>query len=113
MTAEVKTTVKSAAKTAGKAVEKAAGKIAEKTKAPAKKPVAPKKAVVGGGTYLQIGDGELDCAALRAKALQDAESRLATGTKLTGLDVYIKPEDGKAYYVAKSKDGEAEGSVDL
>lgn len=78
-------------------------------KAPVKK-AAPAKAPVVEEVYVQFGGEEWKVTELseRAKAAYLAEGHRASGIKK--MAVYVKPEEGKAYYVINDKES---GSVDL
>ena len=78
-------------------------------KAPVKK-AAPAKAPLVEEVYVQFGGEEWKVADLteRAKAAYLAEGHRASGIKK--LAVYVKPEEGKAYYVVNDKES---GSIDL
>lgn len=90
------------------AVEKAAAKpkTAKAKKQPAAK-AAPQKTEE---LFVQFGSGEWNISELaeRAKAAYLAEGHRAASIKKFCL--YIKPEDGKAYYVVNDK---AAGSIEL
>lgn len=58
---------------------------------------------------LQFGENEITVAAISAKVKKDYEERGRT-EGLKDIKIYVKPEDGRAYYVAN---GEVEGSVGL
>ena len=80
-------------------------------KKPAAKKNAPKeKAERVENIFLQVGGREWNTAQLRdqAVAAYAAEGHRASGIKR--LELYVKPEDGKAYFVINEK---FEGSVDL
>ena len=80
-------------------------------KKPAAKKSAPKeKAERVENIFLQVGGREWNTAQLRdqAVAAYAAEGHRASGIKR--LELYVKPEDGKAYFVINEK---FEGSVDL
>lgn len=51
--------------------------------------------------YLQYYEREINLTRMMEKAYIDGSSRL--GEPVTELEVYVKPEDGKAYYVANNK----------
>ena len=51
--------------------------------------------------YLQYYEKEINLTRMMDKAYIDATARLKD--PITELEVYIKPEDGKAYYVANGK----------
>ena len=78
-------------------------------KTPVKK-AAPAKAPVVEEVYVQFAGEEWKVADLaeRAKAAYLAEGHRASGIKK--MAVYVKPEEGKAYYVINDKES---GSVDL
>ena len=88
-------------KTAAKkpAAKKAAApkKAAAEKKAPARK-AAPKKAAAT--VYVQYLGAELTTEALVEKAV--ADSGIASAKK---IDVYVKPEENKVYYVIDGKEG--------
>ena len=84
--------------------------MSEAEKAEAAKARAEAKAKEAGMTpelYLQFNGGEVDLAALVESAKADFKSTRKR-TPLTELKLYIKPEDGAAYYVAN---GSVEGKV--
>ena len=101
-------------------MKKAQETIAEETltqEAPAPKKAAPrKKAAVKAApekaeeVYVQYGEGEWKTADLvqRVKDAFVAEGHRAANIR--SLSLYIKPQEGKAYYVINEK---ASGSVDL
>lgn len=51
--------------------------------------------------YLQYYEKEINLTKIMEKAYIDGSSRL--GEPVAELDVYVKPEDGRAYYVANGK----------
>lgn len=72
---------------------------------------------LGGDAVVQLPGGqEFSVKAVREKCMkavsEDPELQEAKA-KVNSMDVYLKPEEGKAYYVAKTADGEATGCVDL
>ena len=80
-------------------------------KKPAAKKSAPKeKAERVENIFLQVGGREWNTAQLRdqAVAAYAAEGHRVSGIKR--LELYVKPEDGKAYFAINEK---FEGSVDL
>lgn len=105
-----KTAAKPAAKkTASKTgAKKPAAKTAAKktTKTAATKPAVKKAAVET--VKVQFAGNEYDAAAIveAVKAAYKAQSKAA----IKSLEVYIKPEDGAAYYVVNDK---VSGKVDL
>lgn len=107
--AEKKTTKKAAAPKADEAkkatAKKAAApkKAAAEKKAPAEKKTparkaAPKKAAAT--VYVQYLGAEITTEALVEKAV--ADSGIASAKK---VDVYVKPEENKVYYVIDGKEG--------
>ncbi|MDE7242929.1 MAG: hypothetical protein K2O18_02985 [Oscillospiraceae bacterium] len=68
-----------------------------------------RKSVKSENIYLQTGGSEWNLSECRERvvAAYTAEGHKASGIK--AMDIYIKPEEGKAYYVI---DGE-NGSIDL
>ncbi len=66
--------------------------------------MAEKKSV-----YLEVNASQYDMDKVMDKAVKDYKK----GNKdaLKSIDLYVKPEDGKAYYVANG--GKVTGSVDL
>ena len=92
------------------AVEKAAAKKAASAKSVLKKAAPKKTAEKVEEIYLQAGGAEWsvsDCKA-RAVAAYVAEGHRESSVKK--LVLYLKPEEGKAYYVINDK---VNGSVDL
>ena len=81
-------------------------------KKPAAKKSAPKeKAERVENIFLQVGGREWNTAQLRGPGLWPPTRR--RGHRVSGikrLELYVKPEDGKAYFVINEK---FEGSVDL
>ena len=59
--------------------------------------------------FLEIADQKYDMAEVSEKAKADFEAN--HNEKLNDIKVYVKPEDGKAYYTAN--DGKITGSVAL
>ena len=85
------------------AAKKAAAKKAPAKKAAAKKPAA-KKAAPAKKTeeiFVEYAGGGWNLADIKAKV-----AKAAKGAK--SVTIYVKPEDGKAYYVADGKDGAVE-----
>ena len=66
--------------------------------------MAAKKAV-----YLEVNADQYDLDQVMDKAVKDYQKNNKAGLK--NIDLYVKPEDGKAYYVVN--DGKVTGSVDL
>ncbi len=80
-------------------------------KAPAKKPRAPKAPVEKTQkVYIQFGgmEWEVDALLEQVKAAYVAQGHRASAIR--DLNVYVKPEDGKAYYTINDK---TSGSIDL
>ena len=95
-------------------VKKAAAPKAEaekKVAAPkaAKKPAAPRRKAAD-TVYVQYGAAEWDVAALVEKAKADYVAAGHKATEAKKVTVYVKPEEGKAYYVVNDTDT---GSVAL
>ena len=67
--------------------------------------MAEKKTTV----YVEVNDNQYDVSQVMDKASKDYKKENKGALK--SIDLYIKPEDGKAYYVANG--GKATGSVDL
>ena len=91
------------------AAPKAAAKKAPAKKAAAKKPAAKKAAApkaapkAGEVVVLQLGGAEWNLADVKAKVLAAAGKKTAKA-----VEIYVKPEDGKAYFVVDGKDGAVE-----
>ena len=106
-TATKTTPVKTESKPAAKAVE-------TKTKAAKKTTVAKKGTEVKADVFVQFGGKEFSEEAIMSKvvAAWEAEGKKASAIKRAKL--YIKPEDGKAYYVINEglKNGST-GAVNL
>ncbi|MGN0325467.1 MAG: DUF6465 family protein [Lachnospiraceae bacterium] len=66
--------------------------------------MAAKKAV-----YLEVNADQYDLDQVMDKAVKDYQKNNKAALK--NIDLYVKPEDGKAYYVVN--DGKVTGSVDL
>lgn len=118
-TATKTTPVKTESKPATKAVEtktKAAKPAAKKTTAAktTRKPAAKKGTEVKADVFVQFGGREFSEEAIMSKvvAAWEAEGKKASAIKKAKL--YIKPEDGKAYYVINEglKNGST-GAVNL
>lgn len=94
--------------------KEAAAPAVKKETAPAKKSAAKKAVKVKAerveAIFLQVGGKEWNTAQLRDQAVAAyvAEGHRASGIKR--LELYVKPEDGKAYFVVNEK---SEGSIDL
>ena len=97
-----------AEKAAETVVEQASKPVTEKAAETAAKPkAAPQKTE---DIFVQFGSGEWNVSELaeRAKAAYLAEGHRAASIKK--LCLYVKPEDGKAYYVVNDK---AAGNIEL
>lgn len=71
---------------------------------------------LGWNEVLQVGGTEYSVKALREQAMADMcseESAVESGCKVNAIDLYVKPEDGKCYYVAHTTRGDVEGSISL
>lgn len=114
-TATKTTPVKTESKPAAKAVETKT-KAAKKTTAAktTRKPAAKKGTEVKADVFVQFGGKEFSEEAIMSKvvAAWEAEGKKASAIKKAKL--YIKPEDGKAYYVINEglKNGST-GAVNL
>ena len=114
-TATKTTPVKTESKPAAKAVETKA-KAAKKTTVAktTRKPAAKKGTEVKADVFVQFGGKEFSEEAIMSKvvAAWEAEGKKASAIKRAKL--YIKPEDGKAYYVINEglKNGST-GAVNL
>ena len=60
--------------------------------------------------FLEVDNAQYELDAVMAKAKADLKAN-NKGKKINGIKLYVKPEDGKAYYTAN--DGKISGSVDL
>ena len=111
---ETKPAEEKAAKKTPSILKKAAAKKpaekAEKTeKAEKKSPALLKKEKVE-EVYLQIGGSEWDVSACKAKAVEAYVAQGHRASSVKKLVVYLKPEEGKAYYVIND---DVTGSIDL
>jgi len=86
------------------AAKKPAAKKATAAKKPAAKKAAAKKVVEAKKFVIQAAGQEAD-----KKTIEKKIAKAYDGTIKT-LEVYVKPEEGKAYYFINGKD---DGSVDL
>lgn len=66
-----------------------------------------------GDTYFQLGNKDVGMKALRTSVLDDLEANTESMLRIDALDVYVKPSDGRAYYVAQGPSGQVSGSVAL
>jgi len=89
-----------------RAKKEAAAEAAAPAEKPARKPHAPrKKAVVPNFVIQNSADDGITYASVVEKV-----QAAVTIKDVTSLDIYVKAEEGKAYYVVN---GEAAGAVDL
>ena len=90
-----------------KAETKVEAKAAKPVKAarPAKKAVEKTELVM-----IQFGGQEWDAAALVAKAKEAYEAQGHRASGIKSFSLYVKPEEGKAYYVVNDK---TTGDIDL
>lgn len=95
-------------KTEAKAVKKPAAKKATAAKTAAKKPAATKKAELKAKVVLQLSDGrEYTEADLIGNAKNVWQYDLGKKTAdLTKVELYVKPEDNKVYYVMNDIEGD-------
>lgn len=100
-----KKAVKSATKTVAK---KSVASASAKTAAP-KKATAPSKGALGARIVLQYGEISLDQETLTANVQNYLQfDRNVALADQVGVEIYVKPEEGKAYIVV---DGVEEGSM--
>ena len=59
--------------------------------------------------FLEVAENQYDCDAVEAKVKADLKKKSRAAVK--DLKIYIKPEDGKAYYTAN--EGKISGDVDI
>ena len=59
--------------------------------------------------FLEVAEKQYDCEAVEAKVKADLKKKSRAQVK--DLKIYIKPEDGKAYYTAN--DGKISGDVEI
>ena len=59
--------------------------------------------------FLEVAEKQYDCEAVEAKVKADLKKKSRAQVK--DLKIYIKPEDGKAYYTAN--DGKLSGDVEI
>ena len=60
--------------------------------------------------FLQFNELEVELSAVEANVKNDWKSKGHKLTEIESLDIYVKPQEGKAYYVVNK---EVEGKVDL
>ena len=87
--------------------------MAKKSEAAKKEPAkaAPKKAEPAFTTIVQLGDKEFDLTDITAKAYKAYKSVHKRKT-VTEFVVYVKPEEGAAYYTVNG-DGAEEYKIEL
>lgn len=71
---------------------------------------------LGWGETLQVGGKDYSVKTLREKAMEHMcsdGSAVENGCKVNSVDLYVKPEDGKCYYVAHTTRGDASGEFEL
>lgn len=69
---------------------------------------------LGGDVTFQACGKELTAKAMRDLAVKAVSGNPeAQGLKINAVDVYVKPEEGALYYVARHGKGEVSGRVDL
>lgn len=108
---EVKEEVKAAPAKVEAVKEEVKSPVKRTRKAAAKKTETPKEAdkkPVEANVILQFECGEFDSEDLVKRCIKAYEAE--NKTKIKSIDVYIKPADGKAYYVVNKKSA---GYVDL
>ena len=59
--------------------------------------------------FLEVAENQYDCEAVEAKVKADLKKKSRAAIK--DLKIYIKPEDGKAYYTAN--EGKISGDVEI
>ena len=60
--------------------------------------------------FLQFNEQEVELSTVEANVKKDWKEAGKKLTDIESLDIYVKPQEGKAYYVVNK---EVEGSVDL
>ena len=60
--------------------------------------------------FLQFNEQEVELSAVEANVKKDWKDQGRKLTEIESLDIYVKPQEGKAYYVVNK---EVEGKVDL
>ena len=60
--------------------------------------------------FLQFNEQEVELSTVEANVKADWKNAGRKLTEITSLDIYVKPQEGKAYYVVNK---EVEGKVDL
>lgn len=93
------------------AAKKPAAKKAAAEKKPAEKKTSEKKAEPVLTTVVQVGDAEFDISGIAEKAYKAYKSTHKRKA-VTDFKVYVKPEEGAAYYTVNGE-GAADFKVDL
>ena len=99
-----------AKKEAAAQVKKEAAPAAAAKKPAAKKSAPSEKAERTEAIFLQVGGREWNTAQLRDQAVAAYVAEGHRVSAIKRLELYVKPEDGKAYFVINEK---FEGSIDL
>ena len=60
--------------------------------------------------FLQFNEQEVELSAVEANVKKDWKDAGHKLTEIESLDIYVKPQEGKAYYVVNK---EVEGKIDL
>ena len=60
--------------------------------------------------FLQFNEQEVELSTVEANVKKDWKEAGKKLSEIESLDIYVKPQEGKAYYVIN---GEVEGAVDL
>ena len=60
--------------------------------------------------FLQFNEQEVELSAVEANVKKDWKDQGRKLTEIESMDIYVKPQEGKAYYVVNK---ECEGKVDL
>lgn len=71
---------------------------------------------LGWNETVQANGKEYPVKTLREKAMADMcsdGSAVEDGCKVNSIDLYVKPEDGKCYYVAHTTRGDCSGEFDI
>ena len=71
---------------------------------------------VGGDATFQLGGADYSAKALKDKALKILASEdgpAEDGCKVNSVDLYVKPEDGKCYFVAHTSRGDCSGDFGI
>ncbi|MCI8893403.1 MAG: hypothetical protein HFI42_13800 [Lachnospiraceae bacterium] len=98
-----------AAEVKGEATEKKAKTGGKPGRKPGAKKAAAKKSDKTETVYIQWADQEVELTAIMDKVKAATKSLRAVHE----INIYVKPEENRAYYVAKKTRGEEVGSVEL